>query len=153
MKAYLSGAVEHAPDGGQAWREEMTDWLKKRLGHEAFNPALQGPALTPEEEANFRKWKGNDFPRFKTAVRKIIERDLKAITSEIDYVICFWDSGVVRGGGTHGELTVAYYLGKRVYMVLGMPRSDVSSWILGCATREFEDFDQLKAFLEKEYGD
>jgi len=152
MKAYLSGAIEYAQDGGEAWREEITRWLKERLNHDVFNPALQTSTLTQEELTNFRQWKVVDYPRFKATVRKLIQRDLEAIAHEIDYVICYWEEGVLRGGGTHGELTMAYHLGKRVFTVLGMPRREVSSWILGCSTKEFENFEKLKAYLEQEYG-
>ncbi|MEE9166415.1 MAG: hypothetical protein V3U24_03000 [Candidatus Neomarinimicrobiota bacterium] len=152
MRAYLSGAIEYAHDHGEAWRNEMTDWLKKHLGHDVFNPALHGSELTEEERANFRKWKVDDYGRFMTTVRKIIDRDLKAIVDEVDYVICYWNEEVIRGAGTQGELTVAYHLGKRVYMVREMPRGEVSSWILGCCTKDFENFDQLKGCLEEKYG-
>ena len=153
MKAYLSGAIEHAPDGGEVWRAEMTTWLKDRLGHDVFNPALQPPTLTEEEFKAFRRWRDDDYSRFKSAVRELIHRDLDAIINEIDYVICYWDAGVIRGGGTHGELTVAYHVGKKVYTVLGIPRNKISSWILGCSTCEFENFDQLREYLEQEYAD
>lgn len=153
MIAYLSGAIEYAEDGGSAWREKMTAWLKGRLGHDVYNPTRESLVLTTEERASFRKWKVVDYPRFKTTVRKLIRKDLEAIVNRIDYIICFWDGGVLRGGGTHGEITLAYYLGKSIYMVLGMPRGEISSWILGCSSREFDDFDQLKEFLESEYGD
>ncbi|MFQ6673493.1 MAG: hypothetical protein ACE5GH_01755 [Fidelibacterota bacterium] len=153
MKAYLSGAIEHSPDGGKKWRNEMATWLKSHMNHDVFNPvAEQLSTLTREEAAHFRHWRESDYPRFKSAVRKLIERDLRAIVEEVDYVICFWDEGALRGGGTHGEVTVACHSGVPVYMVLGVPRGSVSSWILGCTSGEFEDFEGLKKFLEKKYG-
>ncbi|MFQ6616396.1 MAG: hypothetical protein ACE5HZ_06465 [Fidelibacterota bacterium] len=153
MKAYLSGAIEHAPDGGTGWRWEMTAWLKDRLGHDVFNPVHeQELTLQPEEAKRFRQWKSTDYARFKKAVRKLIDADLRSIIEDVDYVICLWDDGVVKGGGTHGEVTVAYHSGKPVYTVLGIPREAISSWILGCSTREFNDFQELKVFLEKQYG-
>jgi len=152
MKVYLSGAIEYAPDGGSVWREEITKWLKDRLHHEVFNPAIQSTLLTQEEQVNFRQWKVENYPQFKATVRKLIQRDLEAIINEIDYMICYWEEGVLRGGGTHGELTMAYYLKKRIYTVLGMPREEISSWILGCSSMEFGNFNQLKKYLEQEYG-
>lgn len=153
MKAYLSGAIEYAPDGGSAWREEMTKWLSEHLGHQVFNPVdQQKKTLSQEEAENFRRWKVTNYPRFKKAVRKVIDSDLTSIIDEVDYVICYWDQGVMKGGGTHGEVTLAYYGGKPVYTVLGLPRSTISSWILGCSSREFRDFKELKAFLERRYG-
>ena len=34
-----------------------------------------------------------------------------------DCVICLWDEGAARGAGTKGELTIARYFGKPVYLV------------------------------------
>jgi hypothetical protein len=56
---------------------------------------------------------------------------------------------VLGGGGTHGELTVCYEHGIPVYMVLGIPRAEVSSWILGCASEVFDSFQELREFLLK----
>ncbi|MFQ6675870.1 MAG: hypothetical protein ACE5LH_05940 [Fidelibacterota bacterium] len=154
MRAYLSGAIEHAPDGGTEWRREMTAWLKDHLGHDVFNPVEeQKKTLVPDEAENFRRWKSTDYGRFKKAVRKLIDADLHSIIHDVDYVICYWDEGVVRGGGTHGEVTLAYHAGKPVYTVLGVPREMISSWILGCSTREFDTFGDLQRFLEREYGE
>lgn len=153
MKAYLSGAIEYSQDGGKGWREEMARWLKEYLGHDVFNPIEeQKKILSLEESQNFRRWKNTDYSRFKESIRKLIDADLSTLLDEVDYVICFWDQGVTRGGGTHGEVTLAYYGKKPVYTVLDVPRSTVSSWILGCSSREFDNFEELKSFLEEQYG-
>ena len=71
---------------------------------------------------------------------------------EIDYVICYWDETVLKGGGTHGEVTLAHRMGIPVYLVMNMPFDDVSSWILGCCEGEFDSFVDLKQFLVEEYS-
>jgi hypothetical protein len=153
MKAYLSGAIEDAPDSGGRWREEMSLWLKGTLQHDVFNPVEKEKTLLTEEELkNFRLWKTDDYDRFKKVVQKIIREDLDSLVNQTDYVICLWDEHVLAGGGTHGEVTLSYHLGIPVYTVLGMPRRKVSSWILGCCTQEFESFDDLRGFLEERYG-
>lgn len=153
MKVYLSGAIEDAPDSGGRWREEMSLWLKDTLKHDVFNPVKREKTLLTEEELdNFRLWKTDDYDRFKKVVQKIIREDLTSLLDETDYVICLWDKHVLAGGGTHGELTMASHYGIPVYTVLGMPRLEVSSWILGCCTEEFESFDLLRKFLEERYG-
>jgi hypothetical protein len=55
------------------------------------------------------------------------------------------------GGGTYGELTVAYYHNIPVYMVAAKPLSQISGWILGCATEFFESFEELKEFLRENF--
>ena len=153
MKAYLSGGMENAPELGRAWRDEMTAWLNNQLGHTVFNPVeVQNGILTTEEFENFRSWRFNQHAQFKLAVRKLIKRDLDAIDNEIDYVICYWDETVLKGGGTHGEVTLAHRMGIPVYLVMNMPFDDVSSWILGCCEGEFDSFVDLKQFLVEEYS-
>jgi len=56
---------------------------------------------------------------------------------------------VIQGGGTHGELTLAYEHRMPVYLVLGMPMEKVSSWIVGCTTEVFSSFDELKQFFKQ----
>ena len=37
MIAYLSGAMENAPEMGSAWRNDVTQWLKKDVDHSCPN--------------------------------------------------------------------------------------------------------------------
>ncbi|MFQ6608117.1 MAG: hypothetical protein ACE5EE_06215 [Fidelibacterota bacterium] len=153
MKVYLSGAIENAPDEGKKWREEMSRWLLGSLNHEVFNPLdVDATLIDPEEQQNFRSWKMTDYERFLKVVRRFIDRDLDVLCSDIDYLICYWDRAVRKGAGTHGEVTIAYHRDIPVYLVLGMPLSQVSSWILGCSTKVFGDFDELKKYLKQTYG-
>ena len=109
MIAYLSGGMEKAPDLGKVWRKEISIWLYSELGHKVFNPVEeQYKVLTNEEIEKFRSWRLNEPKRFKTTVRKMIDADINAIESFIDYIICFWDERALKGGGTHGEVTTAY---------------------------------------------
>lgn len=150
--AYLAGAMEHAPDRGAAWRAEMAAFLTHELGHRVFNPCVEElNILRPEERAQLSAWKRSDLPRFREAVRKLIHTDLNTLLNEVDYVVCLWDRHVLRGGGTHGELTMAHYHGIPVYLVAGMPIPEISSWILGCTSEVFTDFGELKAYLRERY--
>ena len=152
MRAYLSGAIEHAPDGGRIWRQDIEEWLGRELGHTVYNPSKEeSTVLTEEELKNYRLWRKTDYSRFKSIVRRFIQQDLKVLQTEVDYIICLWDKYVLWGGGTHGELTMACHLKIPVYTVIGIPRNEVSAWILGCSTEEFESFEELKAYLKKRY--
>lgn len=150
--AYLAGAIENAPDAGCVWREEITGFLDHSLGHQVFNPCLEeNHVLTPEEFNNFRKWKKTDIIRFRHAVHKIIETDLTTLLQKVDYIICLWDDYVLGGGGTHGELTVAFLHQIPVYMVSTIPVEKMSSWIVGCTTEIFQDFEELREYLLRFY--
>jgi nucleoside 2-deoxyribosyltransferase len=149
-RVYLSGAIEHAADGGKGWRRGFAAFLRE-LGHDVYDPAAdEKKDLTEEELRQFRRWKREDPARFREVVRKIIAWDLDRIEHRTDYVVALWDEASARGGGTAAELTLAHRLGKPVYLVLGMPAANASGWILATATEVFESFDALKEFLRQE---
>lgn len=153
MLVYLSGSIEFAADGGRRWRRELTPFLTGTLGHKVYDPAEdQKKNLTDEEAASFRQWKTGDPERFRQVVRKIIDWDLDWVEQKADYIICFWDSNSARGAGTQAELTAAYRRGVPVYLVTEMPHSEISGWILACATEVFPGFDELKVFLSDHYS-
>ena len=148
MKIYLAGAIEAAPDEGKGWRRDISEFLNTELGWETFNPSEhEQDFLTEAEKSGFRQWKRTDIKRFRAVIKKIIDRDLHQLLTQCQAVICLWDEYVIPGGGTHGELTLAYEHNLPVYLVLGMPVEQASSWILGCTTEIFKNFDELKLFL------
>ena len=150
MKIYLAGAIEAAPDDGKAWRKDMTEFLDQELSWEVFDPSQhEQDFLSVEEKQNFRQWKSDDLQRFRPVIKKIIDRDLDQLLNKCEGVICLWDEHVIQGGGTHGELTLAYEHKMPVYMVLGMPLEKVSSWIVGCTTEIFESFQELQEYFSQ----
>ena len=152
MLVYLCGAIEYSPDHGKAWRGEITPFLFA-LGHDVYDPALdEKKTLSDEEVQDFRKWKDSNLLRFQGTVRKIIDYDLDWIERKCDYIVAFWDEYAGRGAGSQGELTLAYRRGIPVYLVSAVPVSQISGWILGCATEVFRDFDGLKRHLTMKFA-
>ena len=152
-RVYLSGAIEHASDGGKGWRNEIGRYLSEELHEEVYDPAAdEKKDLTEEERAHFRRWKREAPERFRAVVRKIIAWDLDHIQTRSDYVLAYWDESAARGGGTAAEITLAHRLGKPVYLVLGMPLESASGWVLAAATQVFDSFDALKDFLKTVHG-
>ncbi len=151
-RGYLAGAIEGAPDSGRQWRDMMEQFMRSELQHEVFNPCREeSHILTPVEFRNFRAWKTEDLARFRQVMHKIITTDISMILEKVDYLVCLWDKYVMTGGGTQGELTVAFWRGIPVYMVTDLPRNEISSWIIGCTTEIFPDFPALKNFLITHY--
>ena len=141
--AYLSGAIEHAPDGGRAWRRDAAAFLAT-IGHRVFDPTENELKFLDEvERREFRAWKRTDPERFRRTVRRFIAADLDVIANEADYVICLWDEAATRGGGSHAEVTYAHRLGKPVYLVTALPHDAVSGWVLACASELFDGFEAL----------
>ena len=91
-----------------------------------------------------RTLKTKNPDEYKNIFRKIIKIDLEAVVNEADYLIVKWDESVFKGGGTHGEITMAYWLNKPVYLVNSLPINDLSSWVFSCSDEVFDNFDSLK---------
>ena len=152
MIAYLSGPIENAHNDGTDWRNEITEWLEVKLNHKVFNPVIETKSIIGQHNTNdFRLMKKTNPDEYKTIIRKIIKVDLDAVVHKSDYLIVKWDESVFRGGGTHGEVTMAYWLKKPVFLVNKLPIDDVSSWIFSCSEYIFENFEDLKKKLEELY--
>ena len=152
MIAYLSGPIENAENDCADWRLSMTHWLKDEINHNVFNPveATRGiiSGITNDE---FREMKKTEPEKYKKLVRKIIDIDIEAVVENSDYLIVNWDESVFKGGGTHGEITLAYYLKKPIYLINHVSLDDLSSWIFSCSTEVFDSFDDLKIYLSSLY--
>ncbi len=150
--AYLSGAMEYAPDKGEKWRKSISARLKKELGHEVFNPNEESnKILSTEEKSNFKKWKEKDMKKFKRVIHRVIDYDLGFLTNKTDYVVVYWDEYASLGGGTQGEITVAYQNEIPVFLLTNMPVTRISSWILGCSEKIFFDEKSLISELKNRY--
>ena len=152
MIAYLSGPIENAKNDGADWRLSMTHWLKDEINHSVFNPVEATrdiiAGITNDE---FREMKKTEPEKYKKLIRKIIDIDIKAVVENSDYLIVNWDESVFKGGGTHGEITLAYYLKKPIYLINHVSLDDLSSWIFSCSTEVFDSFDDLKIYLSSLY--
>ena len=110
MIAYLSGPIENAENDGADWRFSMTHWLEDELNHSVFNPVEATRDIkTGITNDEFREMKKTEPGNYKKLIRKIIDIDIKAVVENSDYLIVNWDKSVFKGGGTHGEVTLAYF--------------------------------------------
>ena len=152
MIAYLSGPIENAHNDGADWRNDITQWLGKELNHQVFNPVNETKNIIKEfSKVNFRSMKTTNPEQYKKIIRKIIQVDLDAVVKGSDYLIVNWDISVFKGGGTHGEITMAYWFNKPIYMVNALPIEDVSSWIFSCTEYICSNFEDLKIKLKEIY--
>ena len=72
--------------------------------------------------------------------------------NKCDYIICLWDENVLKGAGTHAEVTIAYECNKPVFLVNKLEFNDLSGWIMACSEEIFPNFDSLKSFLAEKYS-
>ncbi len=155
MIAYLSGAMENAKNEGSGWRDNITIWLKDNLDHSVIDPVIETAKLVDKTESqNYRNWKTSDPNMFKKFVRQAIDNDLNSVVNKTDYLICLWNQEVLSGGGTHGEVTMAYYHNKPIYLInqLNVP-NQLSGWIMSCATEVFKDFESMHKRLLEVYSE
>jgi len=149
IRTYLSGGMEYARDEGIDWRKSLEKWIIHDLKHSVFNPNTESKKYLKKRlpNVNLRTLKFSNVERFRLIVRGIVKLDSNEIARRSDYVVCFWDKSAQLGAGTKGELTIARFFNKPVYMVTRMKRSSIPGWILGCTTRIFASFDELKSYL------
>jgi len=144
---YLAGAIEYAPDKGQQWRAELTPFLVEH-GYNVIDPSITEATL----RSDYRDLKVTDIDTYRQITQdEIIWPDLKRIDSCKDtdgFLIVHWDEYVRIGGGTHGEITYSFAKGIPIYLVESLPREQISGWILGCTTKVFNNFEELKSFIE-----
>jgi hypothetical protein len=145
--------MEYARNEGVDWRNMMERWIARELGHSVFNPNTESERYLKKKlsNASLRELKFSDVDRFQTIVRGIVKLDSEEIAKRSDYIICYWDRSAQRGAGTKGELTIARFFRKPVYMVSNIQRTNIPGWILGCTSEMFESFTELKNFLRKRY--
>jgi hypothetical protein len=149
MNVYLSGGMEYADGEGMQWRKEMQDWIESTLSHTVFNPNVESERFFNQQypRTDFRKLKFENTELYADIIRNLVDIDCKEIAHRSDYVICYWDDSAAKGAGTKGELTMARFFGKPVYLVTSYPLHDLPGWVLGCVTKTFTTFEDLKKFL------
>jgi hypothetical protein len=145
--------MEYAADEGADWRTAIDRWLAKELGHTAFNPNRESKRYVAKHvhAKNFRVLKTRNIVQYTRILRGIVRLDSSEVADRADYVICLWDESAQRGAGTKGEITLAAYFGKPVYLVTEMRLSEIPGWVLGCSTEFFQSFDELKRFLRRRF--
>ncbi|RCK77440.1 MAG: hypothetical protein IGBAC_1749 [Ignavibacteriae bacterium] len=145
--------MEYAYAEGVHWRKDIESWLKTHLGHETFNPNDESDKFFKNHypNVNFREIKNHNIKLYKEIAEKLVEIDTNEIAKNSDYVICYWDDGAAKGAGTKGEITMAKYFNKPVYLVTSHSFSSIPGWVIGCATHIFNNFDELKNFLLNTY--
>ena len=130
----------------------MKDWLKVHLSHEVIDPVIESNKLVVNYDAeDYRDWEKTNPGKFKEFFRLLIQQDLRAVIGQSDYLIVLWDKDVLKGGVTHGEVTMGYGVDKPIFLVNTLPEEDLSSGISSCAAETFAYFDELKTVLLKRY--
>ena len=147
MHIYLSGGMEYANDDGKGWREEVQLWIERDLKSTVFNPSLESERYLRDHypDVNIRALKATDPEAFRRFIAAVIDRDCREIAERADLVICRWDQSAMRGAGTQGEVTLARYFGKPVFLLCAIDPGDIPGWVIGCSVSISRSLDDLKA--------
>lgn len=146
---YLSGGMEYADNEGRDWREPLQSWIETNLGWAVFNPNRESDRFFEREypSVDIRGLKMSDPMAYKKIVERLVNIDCNEIAQRSDLVVCYWDESAMRGAGTKGEVTMAKYFAKPVYMVTSVAVHDIPGWVLACTTEIFPSFEKLQKFL------
>jgi hypothetical protein len=149
QRVYLSGGMEYASNEGRDWRSTLQEWLEQELCCSVFNPNLESARFFSAHypAVNFRRLKSENPSLYKTIASGLVDLDCAEIAERTDLLICYWDESAMRGAGTKGELTMAKFFKRPVYMVTEIPREEIPGWVLGCTTELFGTFEELKKHL------
>jgi hypothetical protein len=141
--------MEYADGEGRDWRTELQRWCESVLGWSVFNPNLESDRFFARHHpsVDFRTLKIRDLDRYREIVAQLVDIDCREIATRTDLVVCLWDASAMRGAGTKGELTIARFTGKPVYLVTTLPLAEIPGWVLGCTTAIFPSFAALQEHL------
>lgn len=136
---YLAGGMQSSPDGGVKWRRNIRLALNKK-GYYCIDP-------TKEEDFILlnKYWKKdieNNFNLFQQNMREIIANDLHFVNMA-DSIVCLYDEFL--GGGSYHEIGESYLKNKKLYVINinKLPLSKLSWWVLGCATKIVNTYEEL----------
>jgi len=150
MRTYLIGAMDRIPDGGIAWREYITPYLKA-LNLSVLNPC-NNPMFGIEENHNIReriqhlKDMGR-FDKIRIEYGNIRNADLRCVDIS-DFVICHVDMDV-HMCGSYEEIVTANRQKKPVLIWCKQGKKNVPNWLFFMIPHEhiFNTIDDLLIFL------
>jgi len=157
---YLAGRMDPNDPMDAKWRKDLTPFLEN-LGFEVLDPYFFEPdqlaglkaGRLPKGYKHWTELRDASEPhlveRFLRYMRRIIKFDIKTVKNDADYLIVRWSEGCKSGAGTHAEITIAFDIGKPVYVV---EEAKMPSWARACAEKVFKNFDELRAFMTDEFG-
>lgn len=155
---YLCGAIENAPDSGLGWRTRVADKLTT-LGHTVIDPTFHANREMAKRLGWVRfdpkRWRDlphEDWDAWHAECKEIVRVDLDGVT-KCNILLVRWDEYI--GCGSSGEITLAKFLNRRVYLWLadGMTKENLPVWISGAITDIFEsEAEMLRHFKRLQGG-
>jgi hypothetical protein len=156
FKTYLAGPIGVTiQDNAITWRTKVTEGLEK-LNIETLNPmGEKGGDRLGNGRTKMKEAVANGNLQFiKEYVSKtVIPPDLNMVENS-DFITVYIpiDNGY-EICGTYGEITLAFYLNKPVYVMTDrcLKPSELPCWLVGCSTTIFNNWNDYYNYIKKEY--
>lgn len=148
---YLSGGMQHAPDGlGAEWRKVCSARLRAS-GYFPLDIAELDLAYSHVHGHLYRFLDDEELLQRKSNIRKhFIDTDIALIRNDTDAVIILYDETVRLGAGTTSEVHEAFMNDIPVFLMntYGHLR-EVPGWMQAETTQIFTDWDTLHEYLDE----
>lgn len=153
FKTYLAGPIGVIPQKGAAeWRIEIGKKLND-MGIKTSNPMGNEAKL---DRPKLQEWvNAGKLNKIRKLVRtKLIGVDLR-MDADCDFLTLYIpiDNGY-EICGSYGELTLAYYLKKPIFIVTDrkLLPSQIPCWAVGCSTWIFRTWEEYLKYVKEHYG-
>lgn len=165
LKWYLVGPIQYVEDY-ITWRQKMVNFLES-LGHEGLMP--WGEIYHSKwVRGEYKKWATEMKPEdFCSRVRKhmrgnVLNFDINALLDS-DGII-FYLPKDTKTVGSHGEITLAYYLkrwvtngkkkwfeGKKIFLITDIPIEEMPYWLIGCSDYIFFSMEEFEKYFKENF--
>lgn len=150
---YLAGAIQHAPDGGVGWRNQIKPVLEAN-GYAVIDPldgekdSWNGHGLEIFDWDTIRRPENKD--KYKQLMGEFVDKDLNAVLRS-DIVFVYYDEYIEKGAGTLGEITVARLHGVYVLVMLAptFKEKQLPGWVVGCTDKIIKTTGELLGALDE----
>lgn len=154
IKTYLTGPITlKNNEECRRWREEVTTRLRT-MSIQALNPFKIKGNTDMIRKKIFEANQIGDLETTRSLVSgHMIKTDLQMV-EEADFLTVWIPK--LNGYeicGSYGEITLAYYLKKPIYIVTErcLAPSELPSWLVGCSTVIFTNWTDYYGFIKKRY--
>lgn len=147
---YLSGGMQHAPDGlGAEWRRECSVKLKE-LKFFPLDIAALDLAYSQQHGHLYRFIDDEELLQRKSNIRKhFIDTDIALIRNDTDAVIILYDETVRLGAGTTSEVHEAFMHDIPVFLLNTYGKlNEVPGWMQAETTMIFNEWNEMYSYLK-----
>jgi hypothetical protein len=135
---YLAGGMEFSTNGA-VWRKEVKDKLRG-YGLSFWDPYVEEKHIFNNSNMS----PSSDFTSLMGDMRKVVIHDLTVIRNTADLLFVKYDISVLKGAGTHSEMSFAAYFNKPVMVWLdGIPKNSIPKWAIGSMDYISYDVDKV----------